>query len=394
MAESEEQRLQKDSLARDRMAQHMQAVEAAEARGETGDRGAWKWKIRKRIWDYLEENDIAANPRPVHHRIPNFKGSELTARQVEKLPEFHRARWVKINPDTPQKEVRATTLRHGKMLLVPQPRLRTGFFSVLNPAKIGAQQIQYAVTQAGVVEFGEPIDLEAQIKVDMVVVGSVAVNPANGARIGKGEGFAELEYGMLRWMGAIDDDTPVVSCIHDCQLVDDIESDKMLCHDVPVDIICTPTQVIRVKRSLPKPTGIYWDKLSPQKLASIKILQLLKAKIQRETGQVLPSGPDEVLPPTAERGKGKGKGKGKKGGAKGGQSSQSGASKGGGGGYEVAKGDNGAEGKGKGRWGSRKGGDAAGKAGSDGNEKKWVPVANGTSRPEGGGRRWQPKADA
>lgn len=311
------------------MVLHMRAVEEAEARGETGDRGAWKWAIRKRIWDYLEANNIAANPRPVHHRIPNFEGAELTARQVEKLPEFHRAKWVKVNPDTPQKEVRAGTLRAMKMLLVPQPRLRTGFFSLLNPAKIGSSQYSYAVTQAGVVALGEPIDIDAKIKVDLIVIGSVAVNPANGARIGKGEGFAELEYGMLRLMGAIDDDTPVVTCIHDCQLVDDIPSEKMLCHDVPVDIICTPTQIIRVERSLPKPVGIYWDKLSPQKLASIKILQILKAKLERESGQTLPSGPDEILPPTAERGSkgGKGKSKGKAGGKSEGKGSGKGKEK-------------------------------------------------------------------
>lgn len=324
--ETEEERLRQDALARERMTEHMRAVQEAEARGETGDRGAWKWAIRQRIWDYLEKNDIAANPRPVHHRIPNFVGAELTAIQVEKLPEFHRARWVKINPDTPQKPVRIATLRAGKMLLVPQPRLRTGFFSVLNPAKIEPRNYAFAATQSGVVELGEPIDLDARIKVDMVVIGSVAVNPANGARLGKGEGFAELEYGMLRWMGAIDDDTPVVTCIHDCQLVDDIPSDRMLCHDVPVDIICTPTQIIRVPRSLPKPTGIYWDKLSPQKLASIKVLQRLRARIEQEQGRPLPMGPSEVLPPTAQRndakgGKGKGGDGGKAaGGAKGGKS--------------------------------------------------------------------------
>lgn len=210
------------------------------------------------------------------------------------------------------------------MLLVPQPRLRTGFFSVLNPSKIEPRQYSYAVTQAGVVQFGEPIDLDAKIKVDMIVMGSVAVNPANGARIGKGEGFAELEYGMLRIMGAIDDDTPVVTCIHDCQLVDDIPSEKMLCHDVAVDIICTPTRIIRVPRSIPKPQGIYWDVLSPQKLAAIKVLQVLKARLEAAlpAGERLPCGPDEVLPPTAARG---GADKGGKG-AKGGKGSNAGKS--------------------------------------------------------------------
>mmetsp|Transcript_68690 Transcript_68690/g.212448 ORF Transcript_68690/g.212448 Transcript_68690/m.212448 type:complete len:379 (-) Transcript_68690:193-1329(-) len=326
MPETEEERLRNDALARSRMAEHMQHVQEAEARGETGDRGAWKWAIRKRVWDYMEENDIAAFPRPVHHRIPNFVNAELTAKQVEQLPEFRRAKWVKVNPDSPQKEVRAGTLRARKMLLVPQPRLRTGFFSVLNPDQIPPSKYSFAVSQAGVVEFGKPIDLETKIHVDLIVIGSVAVNPANGARLGKGEGFAELEYGMLRWMGAINDDTPVVTCIHDCQLVDDIPSEKMLCHDVPVDIICTPTRTIRVERSLPKPQGIYWEKLSPQKLASIKILQQLKAKLERELGQELPSGPSEVLPPTALRGgmggkagSGGGKGKARGGKGKGGQ---------------------------------------------------------------------------
>lgn len=47
--------------------------------------------------------------------------------------------------------------------------------------------------------------------------------------------------------------------------------------------------------------GIYWDKLSPEKLGQIKILRELKAIIERETGQKLPSGPSEKLPPTAQR---------------------------------------------------------------------------------------------
>ena len=47
---------------------------------------------------------------------------------------------------------------------------------------------------------------------------------------------------MLRYMGAIDDDTVVVTSVHDEQLVDDIPLDKVTKHDVAVDIICTPTR--------------------------------------------------------------------------------------------------------------------------------------------------------
>lgn len=149
------------------------------------------------------------------------------------------------------------------------------------------------------------------------------------------QGFAELEYGMLRYMGAIDDSTPIVTSgkfslsynlnnlrrintrhvlssywdicfgykidlvsikigykilimfypicsltkkkkkkitlknvlydlhlflplsftlfsVHDEQLVDDIPIEKLLVHDVPVDIICTPTRVIFTNTSINK----------------------------------------------------------------------------------------------------------------------------------------------
>ena len=67
--------------------------------------GAWKWEIRKQIWDMMEENDISDFPRPVHHRIPNFKGAAAAAAQLAGLPEFQAASCVKVNPDTPQKQV-------------------------------------------------------------------------------------------------------------------------------------------------------------------------------------------------------------------------------------------------------------------------------------------------
>lgn len=69
-------------------------------------RNPWKWAIRKRVWDFMEANDIARNPRPVHHRIPNFDGAGQAAANLCSLPEFKSAKVVKVNPDTPQKEVR------------------------------------------------------------------------------------------------------------------------------------------------------------------------------------------------------------------------------------------------------------------------------------------------
>ncbi|CAI5515404.1 unnamed protein product [Closterium sp. Naga37s-1] len=314
--------------------------------GESGDGGAWKWAVRKGVWDELEARDVARPPRPVHHRIPNFEGADKAAGMVSEgergeagrigavhhriphhcvsarlasLPEFQAARCVKVNPDTPQKAVRLAVLEGLKLLLTPQPRLRTGFFSRLSADHIPPDQLLAACTAAGVARHGVPVALEDKVAVDMVVLGSVAVDPTTGARLGKGEGFAELEYGILRWMGAVTDDTPVVTTVHDCQLVQAgaIPTSKLRQHDLPVDIICTPTQIIRVTSKIPKPSGIYWHLLSPQKLAQIRILQQLKSTLEAQTGAALPLGPDEELPPVAARhGKGGRRKEGGRGGGK------------------------------------------------------------------------------
>ncbi|CAN6339773.1 unnamed protein product [Urochloa humidicola] len=266
----EAERLRLDAAARDGMAS---AAAAAEA-----DPRAWKWAIRKRVWDALEAEGVARDPRPVHHRIPNFDGAPAAADALGRLDVFQNSQWVKVNPDSPQKQVRFLTLSGDKKLLTPQPRLRTGFFSVLDSQMIPIGCIPEACTSVGAAKYGRPIGLDERIKVDLIVIGSVAADPSSGAQLGKGEGFAELEYGMLRYMGAIDDSTMIVTTVHDNQLVDDIPVEKLLVHDVPVDIICTPTQVIFTKTTIPKPQGIYWEKLSPEKLGQIRILRELKKR--------------------------------------------------------------------------------------------------------------------
>mmetsp|Transcript_79385 Transcript_79385/g.220904 ORF Transcript_79385/g.220904 Transcript_79385/m.220904 type:complete len:492 (-) Transcript_79385:50-1525(-) len=309
MGETEEDRLRLDQEARDGMEEYMRQVENLAEQGNVrAQKTAWKWKVRKKVWNYLEDNDLADFPRPVHHRIPNFKGSMEAGKRLAQLPEFLAADVVKVNPDTPQKSVRVATLRARKTLYVPQPRLRTGFFSRILPGTIPEHKFGFAATAGGMKQLAEPLGLEDRTKIDIVVIGSSAVNPENGARVGKGEGFAELEYGMMRQLGMIDESTPVVTCVHDCQVITENMPPKgkeMMTHDVPVDIIVTPTRILRVDpaKRFPKPTGIYWDLLSEQKIAQIKVLRTLKAMIESETGAKLQlAEQEEALPPLAKRG--------------------------------------------------------------------------------------------
>ena len=301
MASAADAAYEADRLARDAEAMDTMRVEAEEAYENL--RTPWKWVIRKRIWDLMEAEDIARQPRPVHHRIPNFDGADRAAKRLASLPEFAAAACVKVNPDTPQRPVRELVLGQGKVLLTPQPRLRTGFFSTLSEETIPpGVKISECTNSKGVAKHGTPVDLDADYTVDLVVVGSTAVCPTTGARVGKGEGFAELEWGILSLMGNLDaQQTLVVTTVHDVQVVDDMPRGQLTKHDVPVDIIVTPTRIIRVSDRAPKPSGVYWDLLSPQKLAQIRVLQRLKARLEQEAGEPLPQGPEETLPPTAQR---------------------------------------------------------------------------------------------
>jgi 5-formyltetrahydrofolate cyclo-ligase len=39
-----------------------------------------------------------------------------------------------------------------------------------------------------------------------------------GYRIGKGEGYADLEFAMMMKMGAVDQNTVIATTVHDCQV--------------------------------------------------------------------------------------------------------------------------------------------------------------------------------
>ena len=69
-----------------------------------------------------------------------------------------------------------------------------------------------------------------------MVSGSVAVNN-RGVRIGKGGGFADLEYGLAAAAGVVKPGTPVISTVHPMQLLD--EDLPWTQHDVPLDIVVT-----------------------------------------------------------------------------------------------------------------------------------------------------------
>ena len=70
------------------------------------DSSITKQDIRIKVWDFLEQKNLASFPRPVHNRIPNFLGASQAGQRLSELDEFQEAKVVKVNPDKPQEEVR------------------------------------------------------------------------------------------------------------------------------------------------------------------------------------------------------------------------------------------------------------------------------------------------
>jgi 5-formyltetrahydrofolate cyclo-ligase len=98
----------------------------------------------------------------------------------------------------------------------------------------------------------------------------------DGARLGKGGGFADLEYAVASAAGLIGPDTVVVTTVHELQ-VQPAGSIPTTTHDVPVDVVVTPERVIDCRpRRGPRPPGkICWSELTDEKISAIPLLATL-----------------------------------------------------------------------------------------------------------------------
>src|SRR5215467_5001155 len=113
------------------------------------------------MWDLLVAGRVAEYA--VHGYIPAFAGADAAAGRLAALPEWQAAQVVKAVPDRAQQPVRERALLDGKLP-----------FFVLDPADLTAAPGQAATTEHAA-HHARKIAVEDMRRVDMVVVGSVAV---------------------------------------------------------------------------------------------------------------------------------------------------------------------------------------------------------------------------
>jgi len=231
-----------------------------------------KNEIRERVWSHLQEQKVARFPG-AEGRIPNFIGAEACARVISQFQFWKKARILKVNPDSPQRAIRQQALEEGKIIYMAVPRLHSNKpFIELDPKKLKCSAY-VASSIKGAAKYGQPVSLEEVRKINLIVCGSVAVN-RKGARVGKGGGYSDLEFALLTEQRKIGRATPIITSVHPLQIVD--EEIPMTEHDIPLSAIVTPDEMIAIKSPLPRPKGIYWDMLPPEKIEGIPVLKSRK----------------------------------------------------------------------------------------------------------------------
>lgn len=249
-------------------------IERWKGRDETKD------ALRRSVWAELEATGAGIDSP--WSRIPNYVGAEAAAERLTTLPAWGAARIVKSNPDPAQIPIRRKALEAGKILYAPVPELVKPFpFVELDPEDLARRGIAFsdAARSEIFVEVGTPIDFREMKPMDFIVVGCVAVTRAGG-RTGKGGGFADLELGIFRELGLVPAHAPIVTTVHDVQVVDDARI-PMLAHDQPLHWIATPSALIETKTTYATPTGVAWDFVQADQYAGIPFLADLRRDLER-----------------------------------------------------------------------------------------------------------------
>jgi 5-formyltetrahydrofolate cyclo-ligase len=199
------------------------------------------------------------------------------AERLRALDVWRAAGTLKSNPDSAQLPVRQRALEDGKTVYMAVPRLATPEpFFALDPAHL-SEPPRKAASISGASRSARRVTLAELSPVDLVVMGCVAAGE-DGARLGKGGGFADLEFALATAAGLIGPGTVLVTTVHELQLRP-AGAIPVTGHDVPVDVIVTPGRVIdcRPRHGPRRPAAIRWDDLTEEKIAAIPLLSAQRA---------------------------------------------------------------------------------------------------------------------
>jgi 5-formyltetrahydrofolate cyclo-ligase len=102
------------------------------------------------------------------------------------------------------------------------------------------------------------------------VAGSLAVS-IYGERLGKGEGYSEPGYPILREFNKVSEETPTTTTVHNTQAVNlHINLEPW---NLTADHIFTPTKSIKREGEKKRPPELLWQHLDREKIEGIPLLK-------------------------------------------------------------------------------------------------------------------------
>lgn len=233
--------------------------------------------VRQKIWSRLK--DVARPDTRFHLNfaevIPDFEGSEAATDRLVELDAYKASKYAFITPDNCLVDLRRRMIEAGIPFVMSTYGIYRGFV-LMEPGMVPKGAELYAAWLDGMEHFARPISLQEVAqrgRFDLMVTGASAVS-VDGVRFGKGHGFFDLEWGMFTDLGMVDETTPVVAMVHDCQLVEEKLQPSET--DILVDMIATPTRLHQVERRAKRPKGVRWELLDPEQIANTPPLQELQ----------------------------------------------------------------------------------------------------------------------
>lgn len=255
-------------------------------------------RLRRIVWQRLEAVAIPDSRFDLDFQafVPDFQGSTECMERLVERREYTDAGLIFVAPDNNLEEFRARACTDGKRVLVATYGIRRGFVLLED---VPPEDAARAASLDGLERVGRRLALSevaALPPIDLVVTGAAAVT-MQGVHFGKGHGYFDLEWGILRHLELVEDHTPVVACVHDCQVVD--EELPSSPYDCTVDLVITPSRVIACDRPA-KPLGVLWGRVDTATVEAIPYLAELMRLPQGRAQELVVGGEHGRRRPSTE----------------------------------------------------------------------------------------------
>lgn len=222
--------------------------------------------------------------RELHDRPDSALSLAVAGRLAEvlrRLPGYRPAQQVMIDPSPLLKQARINALVDGKVLVMPGPGLKEGFYR-LDPYTIKFGQLSQAVSGRDLPDFGKRLASRAEIgglEISLLIGEAWAVD-RRGFFLGEGKGFFDLSVALLAELGGLAEGSRVIMALVDAdRLLNKLPADPW---DVACDVLLTAEGEESLSREGELHPAIVWEALSLDRIRRITPLWKLYVEQGRD----------------------------------------------------------------------------------------------------------------